>query len=125
MPSADEATALTGLDDLAAAADAFRAMGAKACVIKAGAAGAVVAMGDERHRIPAHLIEPVDTTSCGDSFCAGFIAALARGWTVLDACRFAATTAALVAQGLGTLGKLQGFDQTVEAMGALPLRGPD
>ena len=47
---------------------------------------------------------------------AGFIAALSRGWAPLDACRFATATAALVAQGLGTLGKLQSFADTETAM---------
>ncbi len=125
LPSAGEAAALTGSDDPGAAADAFLAMGAGACIIKAGAEGAFVALGGERHRLPAHLIEPVDTTSCGDAFCAGFIAALSRGWAPLEACRFAIAAAALVAGGLGTLGKLEGFDQTVKAMRAMPMRGPD
>jgi sugar/nucleoside kinase (ribokinase family) len=58
----------------------------------------------------------VDTTSCGDAFCAGFIAALDRGWALLDACRFAGMTAGLVAEAVGTLGALQDFDATVGAM---------
>jgi sugar/nucleoside kinase (ribokinase family) len=62
-------------------------------------------------------VTPKDTTSCGDAFCAGFIAALDRGWAPLDACRLANMTAGLVAEGYGTLGALLGFDETVEAMG--------
>jgi sugar/nucleoside kinase (ribokinase family) len=58
----------------------------------------------------------VDTTSCGDSYCAGFIAALDRGWAPLEAARFATATAALVAQGLATLGRLESFEATAEAM---------
>ncbi len=118
MPSAAEALSLSGSPDLYEAAAHFQALGAKACVIKNGTAGSVVAMGKERHQIPAYAVEAVDTTSCGDSFCAGFIAALDRGWAPLDACRFASMTAAQVAQGLGTLGKLRGFDDTAMAMSA-------
>ena len=116
MPSAAEATFLTGLDDLAEAADKFRALGAGACIIKNGGRGSYVSIGAEPRTIPAHAIRPIDTTSCGDSYCAGFIAALSRGWAPLDACRFATATAALVAQGLGTLGKLQSFAETEQAM---------
>ena len=121
MPSAAEALALTGTDDLGAAADAFLGLGAKACIIKNGGRGSHVVLPDARHSLPAHVITPVDTTSCGDSYCAGFIAALSRGWEPLEACRFATATAALVAQGLATLGKLESFEATEAAMRAMPL----
>lgn len=123
MPSAAEAAFLTGTDDLDTAIDRFFNWGAKACVIKDGSRGSLAAIGGERRRLPAHAIEPVDTTTCGDSYCAGFVAALARGWTPLDACRFATATAALVALGLGSLGALQGFDETAQAMRSLPIGG--
>jgi sugar/nucleoside kinase (ribokinase family) len=123
MPSAAEATFLTGTEDLDAAIDQFLRWGAKACVIKDGARGSLAAIGGMRRRLPAHAIEPLDTTSCGDSYCAGFIAALGRGWAPLEACRFATATAALVAMGLGTLGKLKGFEETAEAMRTLPIGG--
>ena len=116
MPSAAEATFLSGADDLAAAAAFFRGLGAGACIIKNGADGSYVSVGDERRTVPAHAIQPIDTTSCGDSYCAGFIAALSRGWAPLDACRFATATAGLVAQGLGTLGKLESFAETERVM---------
>jgi len=72
--------------------------------------------------LPAHDIAVVDTTSCGDSYCAGFIAGLDRGRSVIEAARFASATAALVAQGLGTLGKLEDFDATDRFMRETPLR---
>ena len=121
MPSAAEALALTGTADLDAAADVFLGLGAKACIIKNGGRGSHVVLPEGRYALPAHVITPVDTTSCGDSYCAGFIAALSRGWAPLDACRFATATAALVAQGLATLGKLESFETTEAAMRAMPL----
>jgi sugar/nucleoside kinase (ribokinase family) len=121
MPSAAEATFLSDLDDLAAAAELFRSLGAGACVIKNGRQGAYVSIGPDRRTVAAHAIQPIDTTSCGDSYCAGFIAALARGWAPLEACRFATATAALVAQGLGTLGRLEGFEETEKVMRAAAL----
>jgi sugar/nucleoside kinase (ribokinase family) len=124
MPSAAEATFLSGLDDLPAAAALFRSLGAGACIIKNGRQGAYVSIGEEPRTVPAHAIQPIDTTSCGDSYCAGFIAALSRGWPPLDACRFATATAALVAQGLGTLGRLEGFAETEQAMRTMALAEP-
>jgi sugar/nucleoside kinase (ribokinase family) len=113
---------LTGQDDLWDAADQFIAQGAKACIIKNGEEGALLVMDGQRTIVPAHVVEVVDTTSCGDSFCAGFIVGLSQGWTPLEACRLAAATAALVAQGLATLGRLVDFESTVAAMRQLPLK---
>lgn len=122
LPSADEARLLTGQEDLQAAADAFVAMGAKNCVIKDGGRGAVVAAGSLRGRLPAFDIKVVDTTTCGDSFCAGFITAHLEGFSDLDALKFAAATAAMVAQGLATYGKLESFEQVENAVKTLALK---
>jgi len=122
MPSAAEAFTLSGTEDLAAAASLFLDLGARACVLKNGSHGVYVALEGERLELPAHAITPVDTSSCGDSFCAGLIAGLDHGLAPLEACRFAVTVSAQVAQGLGALGKLQDFDHTRAAMAAMPLR---
>lgn len=121
LPSAAEAQFLTGQEDLFAAADVFRDLGAGGCIIKNGSRGSVVVLEGVRTMLPAYAIKPVDTTSCGDSYCAGFIAALNRGWPPLEAARFATATAALVAQGLATLGKLESFEATEAAMRQMTL----
>lgn len=122
LPSAEEARFLTGIDDLQSAADAFVAMGAKNCVIKDGGRGAVMTAGKLRGRVAALKVDVVDTTTCGDSFCAGFITAHLRGWDDLGALTFAAATAAMVAQGLATYGKLESFQQVETAMKTLPIQ---
>ncbi|HUO92449.1 MAG TPA: carbohydrate kinase family protein [Rhizomicrobium sp.] len=122
MPNMEEAFFLTGLQNPRAAAERFLRMGAKTCIFKWGARGAYVATRNEETILPAHKIEVVDTTSCGDSYCAGFIAACDRGMNVLDACRFAGATAALVAQAPGTLGALVDFDATLRYQRETPLR---
>lgn len=123
MPSASEAVGLTNRSTLADAAGDFLAMGAKACIIKNGGEGSTAFLDGGVTRVAAHDIAPIDTTSCGDSYCAGFIAALNRGREPLEACRFATATAALVAMGLATLGRLESFEATDAAMRALPVRG--
>lgn len=124
MPSAGEALALSRTDRLDAAADVFLGLGAGAVIIKNGGAGSYVALGAERAALPAYDITPVDTTSCGDSYCAGFIAGLDRGLAPLDACRVATAVAALVAQGLATLGKLTSYEGVLKAMGTMTLKEP-
>jgi sugar/nucleoside kinase (ribokinase family) len=119
MPSLAEARVLTGHSEPEAAAAALRAMGARQCVIKCGAAGVLLDGPDGQQRVPAFDIKVMDTSSCGDAFCAGTVAGLARGWALAEACRFGAATAALVAQGLGTLGRLQNFDHTLAAAASM------
>ena len=116
MPNAAEARLLSGRDDLAEAGQALRDLGAAACVFTDGAEGAVLVSADGWIRLPAHPIAPVDTTSCGDSYCAGVIAGLDRGWPLEQACRLAGAVSARVAQGLGTLGALAGFDDAYALM---------
>lgn len=122
MPNAAEARFLTGRETLEAAAGVLRDWGAGACVFTDGAAGSVLADQDGLRRFPAHPIKPVDTTSCGDSYCAGFIAGLDRGWSVDDACRLGGAVSALVALGLGTTGALTDFTGAERLMrdGVLP-----
>jgi sugar/nucleoside kinase (ribokinase family) len=122
MPSVAEAYALTGAQTPAEAADAFLALGAGAVILKMGGEGSYAALPEGRRAIPAYDIRPVDTTSCGDSYCAGFIAGLARSMAPLDACRFATAVAAQVAQGLATLGALQSFEAALKAMDQMPLK---
>lgn len=122
MPNGDEALRLSGRATLAEAGEFFRDLGAASCIIKDGPRGALLVTREGSARVPAHAIEPLDTTSCGDSFCAGLVAALDRGRPALEACRFAAAVAALVAGGLGTLGLLEGFEQADDFRRRTPLR---
>ncbi|MBR9807090.1 MAG: carbohydrate kinase family protein [Alphaproteobacteria bacterium] len=118
MPSLAEAKALLGLEDPVEAARAFADMGAGACVVKCGEAGCVAVKEGEVIRIPARKVSVVDTTSCGDSFCAGFVAGLAKGAEFQRALEYGTVTASFVAQGAGTLGALQGMKQVEEVLGA-------
>ena len=122
MPNAEEALHLSDRETVEEAGQFFRDLGAVNCVIKDGARGSVLVTAEGSTRVAAHVIEPLDTTSCGDSYCAGFIAALVRGRSVLEACRFGSAVAALVASGLGTLGLLQGFDHADNFRKTTPLR---
>jgi len=118
MPNAAEARMLSGREDLAEAGRALCDLGAGACVFTDGADGAVLVTEGRWTRLSAHPITPVDTTSCGDSYCAGVIAGLDRGWPLEQACRLAGAVSARVAQGLGTLGALTGFEDAVALLNA-------
>ena len=90
MPSYDEAVALAdGEKSLPGLADCFFQKGAKNVVIKCGADGAYIAeAGKEPFLSPSFPVEkPADTTGAGDSFCAGFLAALSLGRSFEEAGR--------------------------------------
>lgn len=113
MPSLTEVEFLAGTRDIAAAAAQFMAKGAKACLFKLGGDGAVLTTSDGTITVPAFAIRPVDTTSCGDSLCTGYHAALVNGLVGEAALRFASAVAAQVALGVGTTGALVGYDETL------------
>ena len=74
--------------------------------------------------LPAFDVAVSDTTGCGDSFTAGIIVGLHRGWDLRRSATFASAVAARVAMGLGSDGKLVSFDDTIEAMNTLLTRRP-
>jgi sugar/nucleoside kinase (ribokinase family) len=125
MPSLAEVRVLAGTDDPVEGARRFMARGAGSCLIKMGGDGALLILPDRQIHVPAHRIDPVDTTSCGDSLCAGYITGRTRGLDHVDALRFGVATAAQVALGVGTLGKLESYDTTLTFMRDTPVREED
>jgi sugar/nucleoside kinase (ribokinase family) len=65
----------------------------------------------------------VDTTGCGDSFTAGLIVGLSKGWDLRKTAGFANSVAAQVALGLGSdgNGNLKSLEDTLEFMESVPL----
>jgi sugar/nucleoside kinase (ribokinase family) len=81
MPSLSEAKEIAGTerpDDIAAF---FQERGVRTCVIKLGEKGCYVKHGDELGFFsPAFPTQVVDTTGAGDSFVAGFLTGVLKGW---------------------------------------------
>ncbi len=123
VPSIVEAAAMAGEDDPAAVARWFKSQGVKNAVLTLESDGVWVDPEQgEPFQLPAHKIDVVDTTGCGDSFTAGIIVGLCKGWDIRESARFANAVAANVAMGLGSMGKLSSFNATIEAMNTWPLR---
>ena len=113
MPTVDEACEISQTRDATDAAHWALDRGAGACVFKDGAAGSLLIDSDGLTRFPAFEVQVVDTTGCGDGYCGGFVAALARGHDLEFACRFATATAGLVAGRLGSDGLVSSYDDTL------------
>ena len=123
VPSIDEASEMAGTSHVAEVARFFQARGVKNCILTLGAHGVYVAPEHgAAFALPAFDIPVSDTTGCGDSFTAGLIVGLTKGWDLRESARFASAVAAKVAMGLGSQGKLESFDDTLHAMRSLPTR---
>jgi sugar/nucleoside kinase (ribokinase family) len=117
MPSLDEARMICGLGHWRDVCQFFIDHGARACVFKMGSNGSVYA---DAHgvtlRMPAFKVNVVDTTGCGDAYCAGFIVGLSHGWDIEQSMKLATAASALVATGLGSDAGIINFEKTVEFM---------
>lgn len=120
-PNLGELRALTGLDDIDAAARALMARGPRAVVVTLGAAGCRIV---ERERasvaLPGHAMTVADTIGAGDTFTGALAAALARGEALHAAARWANAAAALSVTGSGAIGGMP----TREAVAALLAAAP-
>ena len=123
IPSIEEASEMAGLSEPQDVAKWFKDRGVRNAILTMGGDGVYVAPETgEPFVLPAHDIDVVDTTGCGDSFTAGIIVGLAKGWTLRESARFASAVAAQVAQGLGSAGKLTSFEDTMTVMETWPLK---
>jgi sugar/nucleoside kinase (ribokinase family) len=103
LPTADEARALTGLDDDAAAARAL--MGDHDCVValKRGSDGCTLFAGAEHIDVPGFAVKEVDPTGAGDCFNAACVIGLDAGWPLKQVGRFACAAGALAVTRLGPM----------------------
>ena len=127
MPGLEEAQMICGLEDRQDVIKFFLDRGAKNIIFKMGGEGSVIAgevIDEDEIRIPAFKANVVDSTGCGDSYCAGFIVGLSMGWDVVKAARLGAACGALVIGGLGSDAGIVDLESTIAFMNeaeALPI----
>ncbi|WP_214410959.1 carbohydrate kinase family protein [Sphaerisporangium fuscum] len=109
LPNEEQALMITQAADVEKAAAALLAEGPTGVIVTLGAEGSLVATAAGTVRVPALEVPVVDTTGCGDAYCAGFIAGLLDGRDVEAAARLGTAVAARVAGGLGSDAGLDGL----------------
>jgi 2-dehydro-3-deoxygluconokinase len=103
LPSLDDMTALTGLNDPEAVVQYCLQQGAKTVALKLGDQGALLASGSSRHKISAIACNSIDATGAGDTFGGAFIARIVAGDTLIDAGQYACVAAGLSTEGYGAV----------------------
>lgn len=125
MPGLEEAEMMTGLTDRQDVINYFLDRGVGTTVFKMGGEGSSIANKEVGEiRVPAYKTTIVDSTGCGDSYCAGFIVAHSKGWSLEKAAALGSACGAQVITGLGSDAGIVDLDSTIEFMKAtetLPL----
>ena len=119
MPSIEEASLMSGLNDPKDVGKFYLDNGAKNCVFTMGGEGSLFINNSEIIKTPAFDVKVVDTTGCGDAFDAGTITAIVKGFDIEKALNFATITSGLVATGLGSDAGIISFDDSLEKMNTL------
>ena len=118
-PNETEAEALTGqrvesIEDARAAAAALMAKGARAAIITLGKRGALLQARDLSVHVPAVSAGPVvETTGAGDAFNGGFAAALAKGYSPVEAVKFGCAVAGVSVTRAGTAPSMPSFEEAM------------
>jgi ribokinase len=107
IPNETEAEALSGLpvtnlEQARACAACLLARGLRRVIVTLGGNGALLAGPEGGSHIPAHPVQPVDTTGAGDAFIGSFACFLAGGCDEAEAIERANVYAALSTLSIGT-----------------------
>ena len=120
LPGIEEAAMIAGVDEEKTedVINFFLDKGLRYAVFTMGSRGSVIASKelDEWIRIPAFEVPVVDSTGCGDAYCAGFLVGLSKGWDLAQCGLFGAAASALVITGLGSDAGIVDFDATMTFM---------
>jgi ribokinase len=130
IPNETEAEALTGmpvttLDEAKECARKLRAEGYRNVIITLGANGAFAATAAGEEHVPAHRVEPVDTTGAGDAFIGSFASFVATGMEEREAIARANVYAALSTLAPGTQMSFPTKKQFASAWAAAIPHSPD
>lgn len=113
IPSYEEAVQLSGKEKPEEIADSFLSMGVKIAVIKLGKDGCFIKVqSGETYTIPTYTdIKPVDTTGAGDSFVAGFLTGMRKGWSLYDCGKFANAVGTHCVMAIGASTGIKSLDE--------------
>lgn len=81
--------------------DSLLAKGAKTVILTLGKNGCYVKNDEVNERVPAFLVDVVDTTAAGDTFCGALVAHLSKGKELIHAIKYATAASAICVTRMG------------------------
>ncbi|NKB77223.1 MAG: sugar kinase [Gammaproteobacteria bacterium] len=114
LPSYDDATILTQLDDPMEILDFYLKMKPEVVVLKLGDKGSIVATRDEVVSLEGEKVKSIDATGAGDTFAGAFLAELAGGSDPVQAAKYANIAAAISTQSRGAVSSIPNREQTTQ-----------
>jgi sugar/nucleoside kinase (ribokinase family) len=124
MPNEAEALQIAGDPDCVTAARRLRDLGARCVIVKRGADGCLIVDDEGERTVPGFDVVVVDTTGCGDAFCAGVIVARLAGWETDAAAGLGCATGSLNVRALGSDAGARSVDEALAFWADTPARRP-
>lgn len=118
LPSWEDVSMLTGLDERDAIVDQLLDYGVRLVAFKLGHEGCYVATPQERRMVAPHPVLALDATGAGDCFGGAFMAELMAGSDPFRAARYANVAAALSTTGYGAVEPIPSRTQVEAALQA-------
>lgn len=103
LPSWEDVSALTGLDQRDAIVDKLLGYGIQLVAFKLGEQGCYVATPQERRMVAPHRVDAIDATGAGDCFGGAFVSQLVAGKDPFAAAAYANVAAAVSTTGYGAV----------------------
>lgn len=116
LPSYEEAIKLSGKKEPSLIAREFISRGVKTAVIKMGDNGCFIATRDKEYKIPAYRVKVVSTVGAGDSFVAGFLTGIIKGWSLEESGKFANAVGACCVTTIGASTGIRSLRDTLKFM---------
>ena len=117
LPSIEEAERISGQSKPADMARFFRDKGCKVAGIKCGREGCYVLSDDVEVAFPIYKVDTVDCSGAGDSWVAGFLTGVLKGWPLDRAAQFGNATAAHCVQAIGCTAGVKSLDEILAFQG--------
>jgi len=95
-------------------ANQLRLIGVENLIVTMGEKGALILSGKNMSEVPGVEVDVVDTTGAGDAFNAGLAVAIAQGWELVEAVKFANCAGALTCTIFGVIPALGKRDMVEE-----------
>lgn len=111
---------VTNLTSAECAISLLRAQGYPCVMITLGAGGVLCSHRDEMLFQPAFLVNPVDTTAAGDTFCGAFAARFVSGDSLTAAIAYASAAAACSTLTFGAQSSIPDVDETDAFLASKP-----